>query len=174
MIRRLTLVWVGLLSACSLSLPAQAQELADVLAKVKSAIVQKDSCWELKRAENRNLDDSKASEQDWVCGNQVVGIYYYQQPSIEAAGKLLQEIITSPVQAAGQTVPSPKIGDESSIRTYTEYSTSSYVFFRRGNIVVRIDSNLFETTDRANTLTLKNAIDFAKIVDDQILQNRAP
>lgn len=153
----------------ALSVNSTAQDLPDLVTKVKSAVAQRDSCWELKRAEDRKVDDTKRSEQDWVCRNQVVGVYYFQERSPEAAAKLYREIITSPVQAPGRHLDSPKFGEESSISTYNEYSTSSYIFFRRGNIVVRIDSSPLERVD--GSLILQNAITFATVVD-QALQNR--
>ncbi|HKQ99454.1 MAG TPA: hypothetical protein VJT09_02205, partial [Pyrinomonadaceae bacterium] len=105
-------------------------------------------------------------EQEWLCPKEAVTIYFFQAPSIEAAVKFYEELITSPVEAPGEHVDSPKIGDQSSITTHTDYSRSSYVYFRKGTIVVRIDSNILKLTTPIRTL--ENAIRFAQIVEEQI------
>jgi hypothetical protein len=111
------------------------------------------------------IDDTKAPEQEWLCDQQVLSIYYFQTPTIEAAARMYHQMINSPVQAPGKPVASPKFGDESSI-TIGGYSTDSYVFFRRGSIVVRIDSSSLQKIEAARTL--KSAIMFAQIVDKEI------
>lgn len=147
---------------------AYAQDVSTVAEKVKAVIKDKASCWKLFHQQERKIDDGKAIEVNWVCGNEGVIAYLYQEPSVEAAVKLLYEIRTSPVQSSATSRPVDpyKFGDESYVRSYYLYSSSSYVFFRKGNIVVRIDSGT--TGKSTSTCTLRNAVRFAQMFAEQI------
>jgi hypothetical protein len=161
------LITLLLILVCSTS-AVGAQELSEVVGRVKSIAQAKRSCWKLNRAQERNTGARKAFEQEWLCRQESVTIYFYQGDSIEAAIKMFEELRTSPVEAPGLFVESPKLGDQSSITTYSAYSRSSYVYFRKSNIVVRIDANTMRNASSA--LTLKNALRFAHIVEEQISQ----
>jgi hypothetical protein len=111
---------------------------------------------------------------NWTCDEDSIMAYLYQAPSVEAAEKIFYELRTSPVAAPfwssdGQNTDSYKFGDEASIRTNHLYVSSSYVFFRKGNIVVRVDSNTGKKSKKTATArTLKNAVKFARLFDEQI------
>ena len=108
---------------------------------------------------------------NWVCGKEGVIAYLYQAPSVEAAVELLYEIRTSPVEssvvAPGEpSIDSYQFGDESFVRSFNLYSRSSYVFFRKGNIVVGIDSG---TIGKASSKrTLRNAVRFAQLFAERM------
>ena len=135
--------------------------------RVKSAVRVKSSCWKLNRAQERQNGERTDFGQEWLCRKESVTVYFYQAPSIEAAVKLFEEMRDAPVASPGRTVDSHKFGDQSFIKSHSPYSKSSYVFFRKINIVIRIDSNIMRnaTSER----TLKNAVRFAQIVVEQIM-----
>ncbi|HEX8071278.1 MAG TPA: hypothetical protein VF546_15085 [Pyrinomonadaceae bacterium] len=149
----------------------RAEGLVEIAGRVKGAVEEKRSCWKLNRVQERW--EGTAFEQEWLCGKkEAVTIYYFQRASVEEAAKLFEEIRTSPVQAPGRYVDAPKVGDQSTISAYNEYSTSSYVFFRKGDVVVRIDSNLLARGTPATTL--ENAVRFAQLVEAQIASPASP
>lgn len=166
--RRFTnLIMLLLMLVCSTS-AVYSQELSEVVGRVKSVIQAKPSCWKLNRVQERNNSGWVSFEQEWLCRKESVTIYFFQEDSIDGAIKMFEELRTSPVQAPGLFVASPQIGDQSVIRTYPDYSRSSYIFFRKGKIVVRIDSNIMRNAP--STITLKNAIWFAQLIEKQISQ----
>ena len=138
---------------------------------MKSLVKEKETCWKLFRQQERKNTEFSEVELDWVCGKENVITYLYQLPSVEAADKLLYEICTSPVQSSAVALGAPPIdsyqfGDESFVRAYLLYSRSSYVFFRKDNIVVRIDSG---TTGKASSKrTLRNAVLFAQFFAERM------
>ena len=159
-------------SCCALTVyPQSASEVAE---KLKATLKEKAPCWKLFRQQERKGTEILEVDIDLVCGKDSVIAYLYQAPSVEAAAKLLYEIRTSPVAApaappAGSSVDSYRFGDESYVRTYYEYSRSSYVFFRKGNIVVRIDSNMLAKPTSARTL--RNAVLIAQMLADLMPPN---
>jgi hypothetical protein len=156
---------LSLILLCS-ALAAYAQDVSAVAEKVKVVVKERTGCWKLFHQQERKTSDVTAVEVDWVCGKEGVIVYLYQAPSVEAAVKLLYEIRTSPVQSSTVALGAPpigpyKFGDESYVGSYYLYSRSSYVFFRKGNIVVRIDSS---TMGKASSKrTLRNAVRFAQL-----------
>ena len=147
---------------------AHAEDVSTVAEKVKAVVNEKGSCWKLFHEQKRRDIDRAEVLVNWVCGKEGVVVYLYQEPSVEAAVKLFYEMRTAPVAAPGRTVDSYKFGDESWVNSYNPYSRSSYVFFRKGNIIVRIDSG---TRGKASSArTLKNAVRFAGLFDEQIRQ----
>ena len=121
------------------------QDVSTIANEVKAEVKEKGSCWKLFHQEQRKNGDRAEVWVNWVCGKEGVVVYLYQESSVEAAAKLLYEINTSPVQSLAVAMDAPPIrpyqfGDESFVRSNLLYSSSSYVFFRKGNIVVRIDS----------------------------------
>ena len=160
------------LSLCTLSLAllcsaptAYAKDVSEVAADVKGIVKAKTSCWKLFNQHERKLTEFWEIDLDWVCGKESVVSYLYQTPSIEDATKLLHEIVNSPVQSITTIPRHPvdhhKFGDESYVGSYYLYSRSSYIFFRKGNIVVRIDSSSSGKTSSKKTLT--NALRFAQL-----------
>jgi hypothetical protein len=148
-----------------------AQSVPPVVEKVKVVVKEKASCWKLYHQQERKDGDRTTVEVNWVCGKEGVVAYLYQEPSVEAATKLLYEIRTSPVESLAVVPGAPpmnpyQFGDESIVRAYLLYSRSSYIFFRKGNIVVRIDSG---TMGKASSKgTLRNAVRFARLFAEHI------
>lgn len=148
-----------------------AQNVSTVSEQVKARVKEEAPCWKLFRHEARKTDQFAEIDVDWVCGKESVGVYLYEVSSEEAAAMLLREIVTSPVQslavaAGAPRVDSYKFGDESYVRAYLLYSKCSYIFFRQGKIVVRIDSN---TMGKATSKrTLANAVRFAEWFTNQM------
>jgi hypothetical protein len=138
-----------------------AGDVSTIAEEVKAAVEEKASCWKLFHQQERKDVDRAELWVNWVCGKKGVVVYLYQEPSVEAAIKLFYEMRTAPVASPGRLVESYKFGDESFVTSYNPYSRSSYVFFRKGSIVVRIDSG---TTGKASSArTLKNAVRFARL-----------
>ena len=146
---------------------AYSQDISGVVKKVE-ALVNDASSWKIQRRQERNRDDSKVMETDWVNGREIVGVYLYQEPSVEAAANLLEEMRTAPVESIATTGPVGRydFGDESYIRSNGVYSTSSYILFRKGNVVVRIDST--SSGKITSACTLKNAVRFARLFEEQL------
>ena len=148
-----------------------AQDVSKVSKKVEAIVKEKISCWKLFHQEERKVGDRSEVLVNWVCGKEGVVVYLYQESSVEAAAKLLHEIRTSPVQSLAVALDAPPVGpyqfgDESVVRSHLLYSSSSYVFFRKGKIVVRIDSG---TTGKASSKrTLRNAVRFAQLFADHL------
>jgi len=148
---------------------ASAEDLSTIADKVKAVVNEEPSCWKLYRQQQRETIQFLEVDLDWVCGKESVIAYLYQAPSVEAASKLLYEIRTSPVQSSAVALGAPpldsyKFGDESFVGAYYLYSRSSYILFRKGDIVVRIDSS---TRGKASSKrTLKNAVRFAQLLDE--------
>jgi len=154
---------------------AYARDVSDVAEEVKAIVKEKAPCWKVFRQEERKQAAFWEIDLDWVCGKEIVGAYLYQTPSVETAKKLLNDIVTSPVQSLtttpGHPVINEKFGDESDVRSYFAYSNSSYVFFRKGNIVVRIDSSGSGKT--SSQKTLENAVLFAQLFAERISSSRS-
>lgn len=149
---------------------AHAQDVSDVAEEVKAIVKEKAPCWKVFRQEERKQAEFWEIDLDWVCGKASVGAYLYQTPSVETAKNLLNEIVTSPVQSLTTTPGHPEIndkfGDESYVRYYLAYSNSSYVFFRKGNIVVRLDAS--GSGETSSQKTLKNVVMFAQFFAEHI------
>ena len=150
---------------------ANAQDVSAVAEKVKSVVKKSEPCWKLYRQQERKHGDGKAVEVNWVCGKEGLIAYLYQELSVDAAAKLLYEIRTSPVGSSAHvpgapTVDSYQFGDESFVGSYYLYTRSSYIFFRKGNIVVRIDSGSSGKT--SSKRTLRNAVLFAQLFAEQM------
>lgn len=145
---------------------AYAGEVSTIAEEVKALVKEKASCWKVFHQQGRNDVDRAELWVNWVCGKEGVVVYLYQEPSVEAAIKLFYEMRTAPVAAPGRLVESYKFGDESFISSYNPYSRSSYVLFRKGSIIIRIDSG---TTGKASSArTLKNAVRFAQLFVEKI------
>ena len=164
MLRFANLLMLSLILLCSAP-TNYAQDASAVAEKVKAVVKEKASCWKIYHQQERKIDGVTAVEVNWVCGKESVIAYLYQVLSVEAAARLLYEIRTSPVSSSAVVPGAPPLdsyqfGDESSVRSYYLYSRSSYVFFRKGNIVVRIDSGTMGKT--SSKRTLRNAVRFAQ------------
>jgi hypothetical protein len=150
---------------------AYGQDVSAVAVKVKAVVNKSAPCWKLYHQQERKHGEGRAVEVNWLCGKEGVIAYLYQEPSVEAAAKLLHEILTSSVGSLA-TVPGPppldsyQFGDESSVRSYFLYSKSSYVLFRKGNIVARVDSGSAGKT--SSKRTLRNAVLFAQLFAEQM------
>ena len=162
----LTMLWLTLLCFMSIS---YAQEVSALAERVSSVMRARPSCWRLNRVQERREGERIIFEQDWLCHNESVTIYFYQESSVEAAARLFEVIRSAPVAAPGRLVDSHRFGDESFITSYSAYSRSSYVFFRKDNIVVRIDSSTLTVRNATWERTLRNAVRFAQIVVEQIM-----
>src|SRR5215208_1926265 len=168
MAQHVALFMLSLILLCSAS-TAYAGDVPIVAEEVTVMVKEKASCWKLHRQQERKNVEFPEVELDWVCGKESVIAYLYQASSVEAAAKLLHEIVTSPVQSSAVVPGAPptdiyQFGDESYVGSYYLYSKSSYVFFRKGNIVVRIDSNgMWKPTSKR---TLRNAVRFAQLFDE--------
>lgn len=150
---------------------AYAQDISAIAGKVKAIVKEQASCWKLYNQQERKNTEIEEINLNWTCGRDGVIAYIYQAPSVETAIKWFYELRTSPVASPvtssnWRNADSYKFGDESSIRSNFLYSSSSYVFFRKGNIVVRIDSGSSKKTTSARTL--KNAVLFARLINEQI------
>lgn len=170
MFRYVNLLMLSLTLLCSAP-AADAQNVSAVAEEVKAIVKEKASCWKLYHQQERKDGDHTTVEVNWVCGKEGVVAYLYQVPSVEAAAKLLNEIITSPVQSLAVAQGAPPLdayqfGDESYVRAYLLYSKSSYVFFRKGNVVVRIDSGTMWKASHKRTL--RNAVRFARMFAERI------
>jgi hypothetical protein len=170
MFRYANLFMLALTLLCSAP-TAYAEDVSTVVEEVKAMVEKKSSCWKLLRQEERKNTEFLEIDLDWVCGKESVVAYLYQVPSVEAAAKLLYEIITSPVQSLAVAPGAPptdsyKFGDESYVRAYLLYSRSSYVFFRKGNIVVRIDSGA--RGSGSHKRILRNAVRFAQLFAERM------
>lgn len=169
--RRYAKILMSLIVVSCCALTVYAQSVSEVAEKLKTVLREKAPCWKTFRQQERKSTEFVEAELDLMCGKESVIAYLYQAPSVEAAAKLLYEIRTSPVAApatlpAGNSVDSYKFGDESYVSTYYHYSRSSYVYFRKGNIVVRIDSNMLAKPTSARTL--RNAVWIAQLLADLI------
>ena len=170
MFRSTNLLMLSLILLCSAP-AAYGQDVSAVADKVKAVVKEKASCWKLFRQQERKNTEFSEVELDWVCGKESVIVYLYQAPSVEAAAKLLYEIRTSPVVSSAHVPGAPptdsyQFGDETSVGSYYLYSRSSYVFFRKGNIVARIDSGSAGKT--SSKRTLRNAVLFAQLSAEQM------
>jgi hypothetical protein len=121
------LLMLSLTLLCS-ARTAYAGEVFIVAEKVKSVVEKKASCWKLHRQQERKDVEFQEVELDWVCGKENVIAYLYQASSVEAASRLLHDIVTSPVQSSTVVLGAPpldsyKFGDESYV--------CSYYFIRR-------------------------------------------
>jgi len=145
---------------------AYGKDVPALVEGIKAAVKEKAPCWKLFHQQGRRDVDRAEAWVNWVCGKEGVVAYLYHEPSVEAAIKLFHEMRTAPVAAPGRAVDSYKFGDESFVRSFNPYSRSSYVFFRKGNIIVRIDSG---TSGKASSArTLKNAVGFARLFVEQL------
>jgi hypothetical protein len=145
---------------------AYGEDVPALVEGVKAAVRKKAPCWKLFHQQGRRETDRAEAWVNWACGKDGVAAYLYHEPSVEAAIKLFQEMRTAPVAAPGRAVDSYKFGDESFVSSFNPYSRSSYVFFRKGNIIVRIDSG---TNGKASSArTLKNAVRFARLFVEQL------
>lgn len=167
MFRHVKLLITGLALLCSAPV-AHAESLSTVAGRVKAVVKEKAPCWKLFHEQEGRNGDRADIWVNWVCGKEGVVVYLYQAPSVEAAVKMFYEMRTAPVAAPGRTLDSYKFGDESWVSSYNPYSRSSYVFFRKGNIIVRIDSGT--TGNASSASTLKNAVRFARWFAEQIRQ----
>jgi|ERR1044071_6112272 hypothetical protein len=154
---------VSLILLCSST--ASAKEASAIASEVKAIVKKEKPCWKIYHEQERKDGDFHSVEVNWVCGKDGVIVYLYQVPSVEAAAKLLREIITSPVQSSAVALGTPPIGpyqfgDETHVGSNYMYSSSSYVYFRKGNIVFRIDSGA--TARTTSKRTLKHALRFAQ------------
>jgi hypothetical protein len=153
------------------ALTVRAQSVPEVAEKLKNSVKEKARCWKLFRQQERKTTEILEVELDWVCGKESVIVYLYQAPSVEAAAKMLYEILTSPVGSSARVPGAPptdsyQFGDESSVGSYYLYTRSSYVFFRKGSIVARIDSGSARKT--SSKRTLRNAVLFAQLLAEQM------
>jgi hypothetical protein len=170
MFRFANLFMLSLILLCSAP-AASAEDVSTVVDNVKAIVKEKAACWKLYHQQERKDGERTTIEVNWVCGKEGVIAYLYQEPSVEAAVKLLYEIRTSPVQSLAVVQGAPPLdayqfGDETVVRSYLLYSSSSYVFFRKGKIVVRIDSG---TMGKASSKrTFRNAVRFAQWFADLI------
>lgn len=170
MLRFAGLLMLPLILLCSAP-AASAQDVSAVAEKVKVAVKEGARCWKLYHQQERKDGDRTAVEVNWVCGEEGVIAYLYQVPSVEAAARLLDEIRTSPVGSSAVVPGAPpmdsyQFGDESVVRSYYLYSRSSYVLFRKGDTVVRIESG---TTGKASSeRTLSNAVRFARLFAERL------
>jgi hypothetical protein len=165
MFRRVNLLILSLALLCAAP-AAYAGDVSEVAEEVKAIVREKAPCWKLFRQQERKIPEFWEIDLDFVCGKASVIAYLYQTPSVEAAAKLLYEIVTSPVQSSatipGHPVVTDKFGDESYVGAYFLYTRSSYVYFRKGHIVVRIDSS--SSGKASSKKTLKNAVIFAQFL----------
>jgi hypothetical protein len=145
---------------------AHAQDVGALAEKLEAAVKEGAPCWELVHRQEREGDDGSAVELNWVGGEEAVMVYIYHGTSVEAAADLFQRMRTAPVASPGQVVDSYKFGDESKVTSYHPYSRSSYIFFRSGRVVVRIDSST--TGEATSARTLENAVSFARLTVEQI------
>jgi hypothetical protein len=149
--------------------PAQiisAQGISGVAEKVKSSVKAKAGCWKLNRESRREIAEFTEDEQEWECRKEYVRVVIYQMDSDTSASKLFRDQRDQITQSPGRVVDEYQFGDESRVLSSFQYSTSSYIFFRRGNLMVRIDAN----TDRngTSTSTLKNAVLFAQLLEENL------
>jgi hypothetical protein len=145
---------------------AYGEDVSALVEGVKAAVKEKAPCWKLFHQQGPSGIDRAGAWVNWTCGKEGVVAYLYHEPSVEAAVKLFHEMRTAPVAAPGRAVDSYKFGDESFVSSFNPYSRSSYVFFRKGNIIVRIDSG---TDGKATSArTLKNAVRFARLFVEQL------
>ena len=166
MLQPAKLLVLSLVLLCSAP-AAYAEDISDVAEQVKAVVKEKQPCWKLYHQQDRG----KAVEVNWVCAKEGVIAYLYQESSVEAAARLLYEIRTSPVASLARVPGAPpedsyKFGDESFVRSYFSYSSSSYIFFRKGSIVVRIDSGSEGKT--SSERTLRNAVLFAQLLIERM------
>ena len=142
------------------------QDISTIVKDVEASLPNDTSGWQIHRKQER--DQGKVIELDWVHAKEIVGVYLYQESSVEAAAQLLYKIRTAPVASITPTVNKFEFGDESDVRSNHHYLSGSYVLFRRGNVVVRIDSTSTGKTTPARTL--KNAVRFARLFDEQLVK----
>ena len=168
---RIVILFILLLILLCSAPAVNAQDVSTIAKNVKAIVKETSSCWKLFHEEQRTVGDRAEVWVNWVCGKEGVVVYLYQESSVAEAAKLLYEIRTSPVQSLAVAIGTPPIGpyqfgDESFVRSNLLYSSSSYVFFRKGNMVVRTDSG---TTGKASSKrTLKNAVRFAQLFVDHM------
>ena len=122
------------------------QDISTVVKDVEALLPNDTSGWRIHRKQER--DQGKVIELDWVHEKEIVGVYLYQESSVEAAAQLLYKMRTAPVASITPTLNKYEFGDESEVRSNHHYLTSSYILFRKGNVVVRIDSTSTEKTTR--------------------------
>jgi len=167
MFRTASLLILSLMLLCPAP-AASAEEVSAIVEGVKAVVKEEASCWKLFHQQGPRVTDRAEAWVNWACGKEGVVVYLYREPSVEAAVKLFHEMRTAPVASPGRVVDSYKFGDESFVTSFNPYSRSSYVFFRKGNIIIRIDSG---TNGKASSArTLRNAVRFARWFDERMSQ----
>src|SRR5688572_6189737 len=71
------------------------QDISTVLKDVEASLPNDTSGWRIHRKQER--DQGKVIELDWVHEKEIVGVYLYQESSVEAAAQLLYKMRTAPV-----------------------------------------------------------------------------